>query len=210
MTDLAKLTGLSELVLASGNAGKLREMQALLSPLGIRVRPQSDWNVPEAQEPFESFVENALAKARHASRHTGLPALADDSGLCVRALGGAPGVLSARYACDTPESPKSDEANNQKLVHALQGVTDRSACFVSLLVLVRSPTDPIPVIAQGLWHGQVIDSPRGEGGFGYDPYFLVPDCGLTAAQLSADQKNRLSHRAQAMHRLIEQLDAPQA
>jgi len=199
--------GLSDLVLASGNAGKLRELQALLAPLGIRIRPQSDWQVPEAEEPFESFVENALAKARHASRHTGLPALADDSGLCVRALGGAPGVLSARYACDTPDSPRSDAANNSKLVTALQGVSDRSACFVSLLVLVRSPTDPIPVIAQGLWHGEVVDRPQGAGGFGYDPHFLVPEFGLTAAQLSADQKNRLSHRAQAMQRLLEQLNA---
>jgi XTP/dITP diphosphohydrolase len=200
-------SGMSDLVLASGNAGKLRELQALLAPLGIRVRPQSDWQVPEAEEPFESFVENALAKARHASRHTGLPALADDSGLCVRALGGAPGVHSARYACDTPDSPRSDAANNGKLVKALQGVSDRAACFISLLVLVRSPADPIPLIAQGLWHGEVVDSPQGTGGFGYDPHFMVPGFGLTAAQLSADQKNRLSHRAQAMQRLIEQLDA---
>lgn len=201
---------LSQLVLASGNAGKLRELRALLQPRGLDVRAQSEWQVPEAEEPFESFVENALAKARHASRCTGLPALADDSGLCVRALGGAPGVHSARYACEEPQSPRSDSENNRKLVRSLAGVADRAAWFVSVLVLVRSPDDPMPLIAQGVWNGEVIDEPRGEGGFGYDPHFWVPPCGLTAAQLSADQKNLFSHRAQAMRRLLEQLDAATA
>jgi XTP/dITP diphosphohydrolase len=197
----------SQLVLASGNAGKLRELRALLEPRGLRVRAQSDWQVPEADEPFESFVENALAKARHASRYTGLPALADDSGLCVQALGGAPGVHSARYACEGPQSIRSDLENNRKLVEALSGVIDRAAWFVSVVVLVRSPDDPMPLIAQGVWHGQVLDEPRGDGGFGYDPYFLVPSFQLTAAQLSAEQKNQFSHRAQAVRRLLEQIDA---
>lgn len=201
---------LTQLVLASGNKGKLQELSALLHPRGLAVRAQSEWQVPEAEEPFNSFVENALAKARHASRCTGLPALADDSGLCVRALGGAPGVHSARYACEGPQSPRSDAANNHKLVQALAGISDRAAWFVSVLVLVRSPDDPMPLVAQGLWNGEVIDAPRGDGGFGYDPHFWVPSCGLTAAQLSADQKNRLSHRAQAMQRLLEQLDAAAA
>ena len=198
---------LTQLVLASGNAGKLRELRALLEPRGFVVRAQSDWQVPEAEEPFDSFVENALAKARHASRCTGLPALADDSGLCLRALGGAPGVQSARYACAGPQSPRSDVENNRKLVQALIGVADREAWFVSVLVLVRAPDDPKPLIAQGVWNGEVIDEPLGEGGFGYDPHFWVPDCGLTASQLSAEQKNEFSHRAQAMRRLLEQLDA---
>lgn len=198
---------LAQLVLASGNAGKLRELRAMLAPRGLVVRAQSDWQVPEAEEPFDSFVENALAKARHASRCTGLAALADDSGLCVRALGGAPGVHSARYACQGPQSERSDVENNRKLVQSLHGVGDRAAWFVSVLVLVRAPDDPMPLIAQGVWTGEVIDEPQGQGGFGYDPHFWVPACGLTAAQLSADQKNQFSHRAQAMRRLLEQLDA---
>lgn len=197
---------LTQIVLASGNAGKLRELRALLAPRGLQVYPQSDWQVPEAQEPFETFVENALAKARHASRHTGLPALADDSGLCVRALGGAPGVQSARFACESSQSMRSDLENNRKLVRTLAGVADRAAWFVSVLVLIRSPNDPMPLIAQGVWPGQVVDEPRGDGGFGYDPYFLVPSLELTAAQLSAEQKNQFSHRAQAMRRLLRQLD----
>ncbi|MBV8047373.1 MAG: non-canonical purine NTP pyrophosphatase, partial [Paludibacterium sp.] len=158
-----------QLVLASNNAGKLREFSALLAPLGIRVVAQKDLNVPECPEPYGTFLENALAKARHASRVTGLPALADDSGLCVTALGGAPGVLSARFAGE----PKSDARNNQLLVERLRGVADRRAWYVCVLVLVRHADDPHPLVADGVWHGEIQDQPAGAGGFGYDPYFLL-------------------------------------
>jgi XTP/dITP diphosphohydrolase len=193
------------LVLASGNAGKLRELQALLEPLGLDLIAQSDLGIPDAPEPYDTFVENALAKARHASLQSGCPALADDSGLCVRALGGAPGVRSARYATTSPDGSRSDAANNARLVAELAGVTDRRACFVSVLVFVRAATDPMPLIAQGQWDGEIIDQPRGAGGFGYDPHFLVPGLGQTAAELGAPLKNRLSHRAQAMQVLLASL-----
>ena len=157
--------------------------------------------VPEAEEPFGTFIENALAKARHAAQHSGLPALADDSGLCVRALGGAPGVISARYAGE----PKSDVRNNAKLLADLAGQHDRRAHFVSLLVLCRSADDPQPIIAEGEWHGEILPALRGAGGFGYDPLFFVPEFGQTAAELDADTKNRVSHRGQAMQKLIERL-----
>src|SRR5690606_4461925 len=150
----------------------------------------------EAEEPFSTFVENALAKARHASRLTGLPALADDSGLCVHALNGAPGVYSARYAA-MAGGEKSDTANNQHLVAQLDGKQDRSACYVALLVYVRSAEDPTPLIAEGRWNGEIVDVPSGENGFGYDPHFFLPDLGKTVAQLSAAEKNALSHRAKA-------------
>ncbi|HET7775040.1 MAG TPA: RdgB/HAM1 family non-canonical purine NTP pyrophosphatase [Azospira sp.] len=176
-------------------------MSALLTPLGIQLIPQGELGVPEAEEPHFTFLENALAKARHAAQLTGLPALADDSGLCVKALGGAPGVQSARYAGE----PKSDARNNEKLLAALQGVADRRAHFVSLLVLVRHGADPQPLVAEGEWHGEIIDDHRGEGGFGYDPLFYVPAEKATAAELSAEVKNRLSHRGQAMARLLERL-----
>lgn len=192
---------MQKIVLASNNAKKLKELAALLTPLGIQLIPQGELGVPEAEEPHFTFLENALAKARHAAQLTGLPALADDSGLCVKALGGAPGVQSARYAGE----PKSDTRNNEKLLAALQGVTDRRAHFVSLLVLVRHGEDPQPLVAEGEWHGEIIDDHRGEGGFGYDPLFYVPKEKATAAELSADVKNRLSHRGQAMARLIERL-----
>jgi XTP/dITP diphosphohydrolase len=188
---------MKQLVVASGNAGKLREIGAILAPLGFTVLPQSQFNVPEAEEPHPTFVENALAKARNAALFTGLQALADDSGICVNALAGAPGVHSARYAGE----PKSDDRNNAKLVEALAGNPDRSAYYFAVLVLVRHANDPEPLIAEGRWSGEVVDTPRGANGFGYDPYFLLPDLGKTAAELDPDQKNVVSHRAKALRRL---------
>ena len=189
------------LVLASNNRGKLAEFSRLLSPLGFDLKTQGELDIPEAEEPYATFIENALAKARHASRLSGLPALADDSGVCVPALGGAPGVYSARYAGE----PKSDTANNEKLVRDLAAQTDKSAYYYCVLVFVRHADDPQPVIADGQWHGEVIATPRGQGGFGYDSYFLLPELGKTAAELSADEKNLLSHRGQALRVLIEKL-----
>ena len=192
---------MKKLVLASNNAKKMKELNALLAPLGFEVIPQGQLGIPEAEEPHVTFVENALAKARHAAQHSGLPALADDSGLCVRALGGAPGVISARYAGE----PKSDARNNEKLLADLAGQSDRRAHFVSVLVLCRSADDPQPIIAEGEWHGEILAAPRGAEGFGYDPLFYVPTECKTAAELDAETKNRLSHRGQAMQQLIERL-----
>jgi len=191
------------LVLASGNAGKLREFGDLLEPLDFDVVAQGALGIADAEEPFATFVENALAKARHASRESGLPALADDYGICVDALGGAPGVHSARYAFD-PQSgePKSELRNNAKLIEALRGETNRKAHYYCIVVFVRHADDPEPLIAEGRWYGEIVDAPRGEGGFGYDPHFLVPDLGLTAAQLPAEKKHTLSHRGHALRRLI--------
>lgn len=191
------------LVLASNNAKKLKELGTLLAPLGIELVPQEALNIPEAEEPFATFVENALAKARHAARLSGMPAIADDSGLCVRALGGAPGVLSARFAGE----PKSDERNNQLLMQKLLGQRDRTAHFVSLLVLVRHADDPQPIIAEGNWHGEILEAPRGEHGFGYDPLFWVPAANLSAAEMSPEAKNLCSHRAVAMQQLLARLHA---
>ena len=191
------------LVLASGNEGKLREFRRLLSPLGTEVIAQSELNIPEAPEPHVTFVENALAKARHASALARLPALADDSGVCVRALAGAPGVQSARYAGE----PRSDARNNAKLLAELAGVADRRAHYVCVLVLVRHAEDPEPVIAEGAWHGRIIDAPRGTGGFGYDPHFLDEATGLTGAEMPLAQKNLVSHRGKALRALIERLRA---
>lgn len=190
-----------KIVLASGNQGKLREFRQMLEPMGYEIHPQSEFNVTEAEEPFGTFVENALAKARHVSRRTGLPAMADDSGICVDALGGKPGVLSARYA----GNPKSDDRNNQKLITDLAGVENRSANYYCVLVYVRSADDPQPIIADGRWSGIVIDEPRGTNGFGYDPYFLVPEFGKTAAELLPEQKNACSHRGKALKALMEKL-----
>ncbi len=190
-----------KLVVASNNPGKLREFGALLAPLGWETIPQKDLGVPECEEPHGTFVENALAKARHAAALTGLPALADDSGLCAHALGGAPGVHSARYAGE----PKSDQRNNEKLVAELADKPDRRAHYVCLLVFVRHADDPQPVIAEGEWHGEIVEAPRGNGGFGYDPYFLLPEAGLTAAELDATRKNQQSHRGQALTQLVERL-----
>jgi XTP/dITP diphosphohydrolase len=190
-----------KIVLASNNPGKLREFGALLGEIGLDVRPQGEFDVPEAEEPFATFVENALAKARHASRLTGLPALADDSGVCVNALGGAPGVWSARYAGE----PKSDAANNAKLIADLAGHEDKSAYYYCVLVYVRHADDPQPVIADGSWHGEIVEEARGAGGFGYDPYFWLPALNRTAAELSGVEKNAHSHRCQALRALVEKL-----
>ncbi|MBS1187226.1 MAG: hypothetical protein H6R04_1244 [Burkholderiaceae bacterium] len=190
-----------KIVLASNNAGKLAELSQMLAPLGFELHPQAEFGVPEADEPFGTFVENALAKARHASRLTGLPALADDSGICANALGGEPGVHSARYAGE----PKSDARNNQKLVEALAAQADKSANYYCVLVYVRHADDPQPLIADGRWQGEVVATPRGQGGFGYDPHFWLPPQQCTAAELSSDEKNRLSHRGQALAALTEKL-----
>jgi XTP/dITP diphosphohydrolase len=192
---------MKQIVLASNNAGKLREFAQMLARIDIEVLPQAHFNIPEAEEPHVTFVENALAKARHAAKLTGLPALADDSGICVSALGGAPGVFSARFAGE----PKSDDRNNQKLIADLQGKCDRRAHYVAVLVFVHHADDPQPIICEGEWHGEIIDTPRGENGFGYDPYFRVPDLNQTAAEIAAEEKNQRSHRGKALAQLIERL-----
>ena len=194
------------LVLASSNPGKLREFRQMLAPLGIEVAPQAELGIPESEEPHGTFVENALAKARNASRRAGLPAFADDSGICVAALGGAPGVQSARYAGSAGGREDQDARNNRKLIAALEGSTDRRAHYYCVIVLVRNPGDPQPLIAEGRWQGEVIAVPRGSGGFGYDPHFLLPELGRTAAELMPDEKNAISHRGQAMQRLVEMLN----
>lgn len=193
-------------VLASNNAKKLHELQALLWPLGLRLVAQGSLGVEEAPEPHVTFLENALAKARHASAHTGLPALADDSGLSVAALGGAPGVQSARYAA-LAGRPKSDEANNALLLERMQGQSDRRARFVCALVAVRSATDPEPLVAMGRWDGVLLDGPQGDGGFGYDPLLWIPAAHCTAAELPPERKNALSHRGQAVRSLLTQMQA---
>ena len=190
-----------KIVLASNNAKKLKELDAILAPLGWELIPQGELGIPEAEEPHVTFVENALAKARHAARLAGMPALADDSGLCVEALGGAPGVQSARYAGE----PKSDARNNEKLLAALAGRDSRAAHFVSVIVFVHHADDPQPLIAEGEWHGEIIAEQRGAGGFGYDPLFFVPAFGKTAAELEPAVKNGISHRAQALQSLLARL-----
>jgi XTP/dITP diphosphohydrolase len=194
---------MKKIVIASGNPGKLREIRRILEPLDFNVVPQSDFAVPECPEPHVTFIENCLAKARHAALHTGLPALADDSGICVDALNGAPGVYSARYAGE----PKSDQRNNEKLIAALSGEINRKAHYYCVIVLLRHPDDPQPLIAEGSWHGEIVDTPRGENGFGYDPYFYLPEFGKTGAELDPDQKNAISHRGQALDILVSKLRA---
>ena len=194
---------MQKLVLASNNAGKVREFQELLAPFHFQVIPQGELGIPAAEEPHQTFVENALAKARHASASSGLPALADDSGICAHALNGEPGVYSARYAGINGDSA----ANNQKLISALQGKTDRGAHYVCALVMVSSANDPEPLIVQTRWYGQVIDEPRGSHGFGYDPHFFLPELGNTAAELESSEKNLISHRGQALRELIAQLQS---
>jgi XTP/dITP diphosphohydrolase len=189
------------LILASNNAGKLKEFAQLLGPIGFELHPQGEFNVPEAEEPHKTFVENALEKARHAARLTGLPALADDSGVCVNALGGAPGVYSARFAGE----PKSDARNSEKLIADLAQHADKSAYYYCVLVYVRHADDPQPVIADARWNGEIISTPRGANGFGYDPYFLLPQFGKTAAELDPSEKNAVSHRGQALRLLVEKL-----
>lgn len=195
---------MKKIVLASNNKGKLAEFQQLFEPLGIALINQGALGVGECEEPYFTFLENALAKARFASRATGLPAIADDSGLVVPALGGAPGVLSARYA-QTQGGEKSDAANNTYLLKALENTTDRRGFYVACLVLVRHADDPCPIVAQAFWQGEIAISPKGEYGFGYDPYFFLPDLGKTAAELSPVEKNRLSHRGQALQKLLAEL-----
>ncbi|OWQ93230.1 non-canonical purine NTP pyrophosphatase, RdgB/HAM1 family [Roseateles aquatilis] len=193
-----------KLVLASNNAKKLKELQALFQPLGLELVTQGSLGIPEAEEPFHTFVENALTKARHAARDSGLPALADDSGLAVEALGGMPGVLSARYATLFGRE-KSDDENNRVLLEKMSGLTDRRARFVSALVAVRSADDPEPLIAMGRWQGEILAATQGEGGFGYDPLMFIPELGKSVAALGADEKNRLSHRALAAQELLRQM-----
>ncbi len=202
---------LDRIVLASGNAGKLAEFSELLAPMGIGVQAQAAFGVVEAEEPHCTFIENALSKARRASRLTGLPAIADDSGLCVDALGGRPGVLSARWASAGGDGSaqadrvERDRANNARLVQELAGCSERSAYFYCVLVLLRAADDPQPIFADASWAGEVIDAPRGSGGFGYDPHLLIPSLGCTVAELDAQTKNRLSHRGRATRALIERL-----
>ncbi|WP_333783012.1 RdgB/HAM1 family non-canonical purine NTP pyrophosphatase [Chitiniphilus purpureus] len=190
------------IVLASNNAGKLREFRKLFETLDLQLVPQAELGVDEADEPHATFVENALAKARHAARATGLPALADDSGICVAALGGAPGVHSARYAGE----PRSDARNNDKLLAELSSHSDRRAWYYAALVLVRHADDPQPLIADGICLGQVLHAPQGDGGFGYDPLFWLPQFGRTVAQISADEKAAISHRGRALRALVAKLE----
>lgn len=196
-----------KIVLASGNAGKLREFSRLFAEKNIRILPQSDFNVPECPEPYLTFVENALAKARHASKHSGLPALADDSGICANALGGAPGIFSARFAGD---NPKSDAANNAKLSAELANQADQSCYYVCVLVLVRHEHDPQPIIAEGIWRGTWQPEAAGTNGFGYDPHFYVAEHHKTAAELAPEVKNAISHRAQALNELMGKISAAQS
>lgn len=200
---------MKQIVLASSNPGKLREFGQMFEPLGIEIVAQSTLGIADADEPHGTFVENALAKARHASRAAKLPAMADDSGICVRALLGEPGVHSARFALGEVSQDAGreaqDAANNAKLLRLLKGVEDRAAHYYCAIVLVRHADDPEPLIADGQWQGTIVDSPRGENGFGYDPYFLVPSFGKTAAELSPAEKNALSHRGKALRKLLARL-----
>jgi XTP/dITP diphosphohydrolase len=196
---------MQRLVLASANPGKLREIRALLAPLALEIIAQPELGIDEAEEPHATFLENALAKARHAAAAAGLPALADDSGLCVDALGGEPGVHSAYFAGREGDRETRDARNNAKLLSVLK--SERAAHYVCVMVLVRSPADPRPLVAEGLWHGEIGRGPRGGNGFGYDPLFVLPD-GRHVAELNAGEKNRLSHRAQALRRLLDALRDP--
>lgn len=207
---------ISKLVIASNNQGKIREIQALLSPLNIEVLPQASLNIAEVEEPHFTFVENALAKARHASLHSGLAALADDSGLCVEALQGRPGVYSARFAdmfnpedcVETPAQKVSrDEKNKLALLSALAGQTNRNAYYYCALVLVRQHDDPQPIIAEGIWAGEILKAPKGANGFGYDPLFLDLNQQKTGAELNTDIKNQISHRGQALQQLMIKIKA---
>ena len=201
---------MKEIIIASNNVGKLREIEAILQPLGFKAVPQSAFNVPEAEEPHPTFVENALAKARHASAQTGLPALADDSGICVDALQGAPGVYSARFAGEPAagESGKrehQDARNNQKLLALMAHAANRKAHYYCVIVVTRRADDPQPIICEAEWHGEIVQTPRGSGGFGYDSLFLLPALRKTSAELSVAEKNRISHRAQALAALAARL-----
>lgn len=188
---------MKRVVIASNNQGKLREIGRILEPLALEVVPQSALGVPDVAEPFGTFIENALVKARHASQHTGLPALADDSGICVDALGGAPGVYSARYA----GQPSSDARNNARLLAELEPYSDRRAHYYCVIVLLQHAEDPEPLIAEGAWYGEILREYRGDGGFGYDPLFLIPELGKTGAEIPLDEKNKISHRGKALEAL---------
>ncbi|MFZ5501974.1 MAG: RdgB/HAM1 family non-canonical purine NTP pyrophosphatase [Pseudomonadota bacterium] len=194
---------MKKLVIASNNPGKLREFQHMLEPLGIEVVTQAQLGISEAEEPHHTFIENAIAKARHVSKESGLPALADDSGICVPALKGLPGVISARFS----GFPKSDERNNRALLEAMKTRDDRRAHYYCVLVLMNSAGDPQPIICEGEWHGEIAREMRGTGGFGYDPLFWLPALGKMSAELSRDEKHAISHRGQAMRVLLQRLKA---
>ncbi|WP_113908102.1 RdgB/HAM1 family non-canonical purine NTP pyrophosphatase [Aliidiomarina celeris] len=198
---------MKQVVLATGNQGKIVELEDLLAPLGFEVLPQSAFHVEDAEETGLSFVENAIIKARHACAVTGRPALADDSGLAVDALQGAPGIYSARYAQEVTGEQSMDQKNIAKLLHALEGTPqhERGAAFHCVLVFMLHAGDPTPLIAHGMWHGEIATSARGEGGFGYDPVFYSPELGCTAAELSKEQKRAVSHRGKALTKLYSQL-----
>ncbi len=194
---------MKKLVLASSNPGKLRELSALLKDSDYQIIPQADFNVPEVAETGTTFVENAIIKARHAAQHTDCPAVADDSGIVVDALNGEPGVYSARFAGNNA----SDDANNALLVEKLRSIPEakRSAHYQAVIVYMRNAADPSPIICEGSWEGRIVLEAKGSGGFGYDPYFYLPDYGCTSAELSAEEKNRISHRGQALRLLLERL-----
>ena len=193
---------LSRIVLASNNRGKLAELQAMFAPLGVELVRQADLDIPEADEPFRTFLENALAKARHAAQHSGLPALADDAGLCVEAFGGQPGVDTAYYATQFGY-PKGDDNNVTALLEQMRGIADRRAALVSTLVAVRSPQDPEPLVAVGRAVGEITEAPRGEHGFGFDPVMFIPQFGKTFAELPPEVKNAHSHRGQAARQMVQ-------
>ena len=196
---------MKKLVIASSNAGKLREIQAMLEPLGCEVLTQAGLGIADAEEPHLTFIENALAKARHVAERSGLPALADDSGVCALALGGEPGVHSARYAGDSTSGEERDARNNAKLVAALAAFSDQRAYYYCAMVLVHHSADPQPLIGEGYWWGEIRAEARGRNGFGYDPHFYLPELGNTAAELDSETKNRLSHRGRALRQLVEKL-----
>lgn len=193
-------------VLASNNAGKLIELRELLAPLGLNLVAQSNLGIPEAEEPHPTFIENCIAKARHASQLSGLAAIADDSGLCVAALGGAPGVKSARFAGDNDRATR-DASNNSHLLRRLRGRVDRRAWYYCSMVFIRHAEDPQPLVGEGVWHGEIIDTAQGDNGFGYDPHFWLPSHQCTVAQLDGASKNALSHRGQATRQLMARLQA---
>lgn len=190
---------MKEIVLASNNEGKIKEIEKIFTPYSVKLVPQKTFNITEVEENGIGFIENALLKARHAALHSKRPALADDSGLIVPALSGAPGVYSARYA----GLPSNDKKNNLKLLKNMQNISNRDAYFVCILVFVRAHDDPLPLIAQGLWHGEILDGAYGNGGFGYDPIFRPKGFDCSAAELSIETKNRLSHRALALQEFID-------
>ena len=199
---------MDKIVLASSNPGKIREFREMLGPLGIEIEPQSSLGIEDVEEPHGTFVGNALVKARHAARRSKLPALADDSGICVSALGGEPGVHSARYAAESAgpsDRAEQDRRNNEKMMRELAGKEDHRAHYYCVVVLMRHGDDPQPLIAEGTWNGELIEPPRGQNGFGYDPYFFVPQLNKTAAELEPGLKNLVSHRGKALRRLIARL-----